>query len=118
MNGVLQLVSDEGGRQCTSLSLDVDSLNDRTWPVWYVEGWFKDGALWLFEEGARRLIAIEDNPQIIAVLVDVVRRKRMLEGIRAVINRKRFHADLKALTRGTSEEFTDATRIVVPNSLQ
>ena len=117
-NGVLQPVSNEGGRQCTSLSLDVDSLNDRTWPVWYVEGWFKDGALWLFEEGARRLIAIEDNPQIIAVLVDVVRRKRLLESIRAAINRKSFDADLKALTRGTSEQFTEATRIVVPNSLQ
>ena len=117
-NGVLQPVSNEGGRQCTSLSLDVDSLNDRTWPAWYVEGWFKDGALWLFEEGARRLIAIEDNPQIIAVLVDVVRRKRLLEGIRAAINRKGFHAHLKALTRGTSEEFTEAMRIVAPNSLQ
>ena len=118
MNGVLQLVSDEGGRQCTSLSLDVDSLNDRTWFACYVEGWFRDGALWLFEEGARRLIAIEDNPQIIAVLVDVVRRKRLMEGIRAAINRKGFHADLKALTRGNSEAFTEAMRIVAPNSLQ
>ena len=117
-NGVLQPVSNEGGRQCTSLSLDVDSLNDRTWPAWYVEGWFKDGALWLFEEGARRLIAIEDNPQIIAVLVDVVRRKRLLESIRAAINRKSFDADLQALPRGTVEQFIEATRIVVPNSLQ
>ena len=117
-NGVLQPVSNEGGRQCTSLSLDVDSLNDRTWPAWYVEGWFKDGALWLFEEGARRLIAIEDNPQIIAVLVEVVRRKRLLESIRAAINRKSFDADLQALPRGTVEQFIEATRIVVPNSLQ
>ena len=118
MNGVLQFVSDEGGRQCTSLSLDVDSLNDRSWPACYVEGWFRDGALCLFEEGARRLIAIEDNPQIIVVLAGVVRRKRLLEGIRAAINRKSFHADLKALTRGNSEAFTEAMRIVAPNSLQ
>ena len=116
MHGVLQLVSDEGGRQCTSLSLDVDSLNDRSWPACYVEGWFRDGALCLFEEGARRLIAIEDNPQIIVVLAGVVRRKRLLEGIRAAINRKSFHADLKALTRGNSEAFTEAMRIVAPNS--
>ena len=101
-----------------ALILDVDSLNDRTWLACYVEGWFRDGALCLFEEGARRLIAIEDNPQIIAVLVDVVRRKRLLEGIRAAINRKGFHADLKVLTRGTSEELTEAMRIVAPNSLQ
>mgnify|MGYP005734815253 CR=1 FL=1 len=72
----------------------------------------------LFEEGARRLIAIEDNPQIIALLVDVVSRQRLLEGIRAAINRKGFHAHLKALARGTSEAFTEAMRIVAPNSLQ
>ena len=94
----------------------MDSLNDRSWPACYVEGWFRDGALCLFEEGARRLIAIEDNPQIIVVLVGVVRRKRLLEGIRAAINRKSFHADLKALTRGNSEAFTEAMRIVAPNS--
>ena len=68
--------------------------------------------------GARRLIAIEHKPEISAVLVDVVRRKRLLEGIRAATNRKSFHADLKALTRGNSEEFTEAMRIVAPNSLQ
>ena len=80
----------------------LDSFDGRTWPACYVEWWFGDGApgldrerAMLFEQVARRLIDIEeheytlstddapyvascqsrfDNPEIIAVLGDVVRR--------------------------------------------
>ena len=92
------------------------SFNARTWPASYVEWWFGDGAPgldrerpMLFEQVARRLIDIEEheytlatddapyvascqsrfnNPEIIAVLGDVVRRMRLLKGTRAAIGRK------------------------------
>ena len=84
----------------------LDSFNARTYPACYVEWWFGDGAPgldrerpMLFEQVARRLINIEEhqyslpsdtepykascqsrfnNPEIIAVLGDVVRRMRLL----------------------------------------
>ena len=120
----------------------MDSFNARTWPACYVEWWFGDGAPgldrerpMLFEEVARRLIDIEEheytlatddvpyvascqsrfnNPEIIAVLGDVVRRMRLLKGTRAAIGRKGFDADLKALASATSEEFMDAVSIAGP----
>ncbi|MCP4965331.1 MAG: hypothetical protein GY926_08845, partial [bacterium] len=101
----------------------LDSFNARTYPACYVEWWFGDGAPglqrdrpMLFEQVARRLINIEEhqyslpsdaapykasgqsrfsNPEIIAVLGDVVRRMRLLKGTRAAIGRKGFTADLK-----------------------
>ena len=42
--------------------------------------------------------------EIIAVLGDVVRRMRLLKGVRAAIGRKGFDADLKVLASATSEE--------------
>ena len=84
----------------------LDSFNARTYPACYVEWWFGDGAPalerdrpMLFEQVARRLLNIEEheyhlnsdlapyrasctsrfnNPEIIAVLGDVVRRMRLL----------------------------------------
>jgi len=120
----------------------MDSFNARTWPACYVEWWFGDGAPgldrerpMLFEQVARRLIDIEEheytlatddvpyvascqsrfnNPEIIAVLGDVVRRMRLLKGTRAAIGRKGFNADLKALASATSEEFMEAMQIAGP----
>ena len=94
----------------------MDTFNARTWPACYVERRFGDGAPgldrerpMLFEQVARRLIDIEEheytlatdgvpyvascqsrfnNPEIIAVLGDVVRRMRLLKGTRAAIGRK------------------------------
>ena len=94
----------------------LDSFNARTYPACYVEWWFGDGAPgldrdrpMLFEQVARRLINLEEheyslandqepykaarqsrfnNPEIIAVLGDVIRRLRLLKGTRAAIGRK------------------------------
>ena len=113
-----------------------------TWPACYVEWWFGDGAPgldrerpMLFEDVARRLIDIEEheytlatddvpyvascqsrfnNPEIIAVMGDVVRRMRLLKGTRAAIGRKGFDADLKALASATSDEFMEAMSIAGP----
>ena len=102
----------------------LDSLDCRTWPASFVGFWFGDGAPnldrqrpMLFEQVARRLIEIEEleyslasdpepyeascqsrfnNPEIIAILGDVVRRLRLLRGTRAAVGRKGFSA---ALTR-------------------
>ena len=120
----------------------MDSFNARTWPACYVEWWFGDGAPgldrerpMLFEDVARRLIDIEEheytlatddapyvascqsrfnNPEIIAVMGDVVRRMRLLKGTRAATGRKGFDADLKALATATSDEFMEAMSIAGP----
>ena len=120
----------------------MDSVNARTWPACNVEWWFGDGAPrldrerpMLFEEVARPLIDIEEheytlatddvpyvascrsrfnNPEIIAVLGDVVRRMRLLKCTRAAIGRMGFDADLKALASATSEEFMEAMNIAGP----
>ena len=89
----------------------------------------------LFEDVARRLIDIEEheytlatddvpyvascqsrfnNPEIIAVMGDVVRRMWLLKGTRAAIGRKGFDADLKALASATSDEFMEAMSIAGP----
>ena len=88
----------------------MDSFHATTWPACYVEWWFGDGAPglerdrpMLFEQVARRLIDIEEheytlatddvpyvascqsrfnNPEIIAVMGDVVRRLKLLKGTR------------------------------------
>ena len=101
----------------------MDSFNAKTWPACYVEWWFGDCAPgldrerpMLFEQVARRLIDIEEheyalasddvpyiaskqsrfnNPEIIAMMGDVVRRMRLLKGTKAAIGRKGFDADLK-----------------------
>ena len=120
----------------------LDSFNATTYPACYVEWWFGDGAPgldrerpMLFEQVARRLINIEEhqyaltsdtepyeascqsrfnNPEIIAVFGDVVRRMRLLKGARAAIGRKGFTADLKMLASATSEEFMEAMNIAGP----
>ena len=111
-------------------------------PTSFVEFWFGDGAPnldrqrpMLFEQVARRLIEIEEleyslvsdpepyeascqnrfnNPEIIAVLGDVVRRLRLLRGTRAAVGRKDFGADLKALATAGLEDFMEAMNIAKP----
>ena len=88
----------------------MDSFNATTWSACYVESWFGDAAPglerarpMLFEQVAKRLIEIEEheyvletddapyvascqsrfnNPEIIAVMGDVVRRLKLLKGTR------------------------------------
>ena len=88
-----------------------------------------------FEQVARRLIDIEEheytlatddvpyvascqsrfnNPEIIAVLGDVVRRMRLLKGTRAAIGRKGFDADLKVLAEASTADFMEAMNIAGP----
>lgn len=89
----------------------------------------------LFEQVARRLINIEEhqyslvtdaepykakcqsrfnNPEIIAVLGDVVRRMRLLKGTRAAVGRRGFSADLRALASASSADFMEAMHIAGP----
>ena len=100
------------------VQMPLDTFDAKTWPACYVEWWFGDGAPglererpMLFEEVARRLINIEEheymlltdevpyvatcqslfnNPEIIAVLGDVVRRMRLLRGTKLAIRREGF----------------------------
>ena len=90
----------------------------------------------LFEEVARRLLNIEEleyhlttdveryeaacqsrfnDPEIIAVLGDVIRRLRLLKGTRAAIGRKGFGADLKVLASASATDFLEAMHIATPN---
>ena len=122
----------------------LDSFGARTYPACYVEWWFGDGAPgldrerpMLFEQVARRLINIEEhqyslagdaepykaacqsrfnNPEIIAVLGDVVRRMRLLKGTRAAIGRKGFGVDLRALASASAADFMEAMHIAGPKS--
>ena len=55
-----------------------------------------------------------NNPEIIAVLGDVVRRLWLLRGARAAVGRKGFSADLKALATASSEDFMQAMNIAKP----
>ena len=121
----------------------LDSFNARTYPACYVEWWFGDGAPalerdrpMLIEPVTRRLLNIEEheyhlnsdhvqyrasctsrfnNPEIIAVLGDVVRRMRLLKGIRAAIGRKGFSADLKAIASAGSADFLLAMNLAKSN---
>jgi len=89
----------------------------------------------LFEQVARRLLNLEEhqysltsdvepykakcqsrfnNPEIIAVLGDVVRRMRLLKGTRAAVGRKGFSADLRALASASSADFMEAMHIAGP----
>ena len=54
------------------------------------------------------------NPEIVAVLGDIVRRMKMLRGTKAAIDRRGFDADLKALAAATPEDFMEAMRIATP----
>ena len=99
----------------------MESFNARTWLACYVEWWFGDGAPgldrerpMLFEQVARRLIDIEEhqytlatddvpcvascqsrfnNPEMIAVMGDMVRRLKLVKGTRAA------HAPREATVR-------------------
>ena len=89
----------------------------------------------LFEQVARRVIDIEEleyalasdlepckascqsrfnNPEIIAVLGDVVRRLQLRKGTRAVAGRQGFSADLRALATASVEDFMQAMNIAKP----
>jgi len=120
----------------------LDSFGARTYPACYVEWWFGDGAPgldrerpMLYEQMARRLINIEEheyslatdsepyrascqsrfnNPEIIAVFGDVVRRLRLLQGTRAAVGRKGFGTDLKTLATATAADFREAMQIAGP----
>ena len=101
----------------------MDSFNARTWPACYVEWWFGDGAPgldrerpMLFEQVARRLIDIEEheytlatddvpyvassqsrfyNPEMIAVIGNMVRRLKLAKATRAAVDRKRVWCGLE-----------------------
>ena len=89
----------------------------------------------LFEQVAKRVIEIEeheyvletdetpyvascqsrfDNPEIIAVMGDVVRRLKLLKGTRAAIGRRGFDADLNVLASASSQDFMEAMNIAGP----
>jgi hypothetical protein len=117
----------------------LDSFSAKTYPACYVEWWFGDGCPgldrerpMLYEQVARRLLNIEEheyslatdteryiassqsrfnNPEIIAVFGDVVRRMRLLKGTKAAIGRKGFTADLKAVASASAADFMDAMNI-------
>ena len=55
-----------------------------------------------------------NNPEIVAVLGDVVRKLRLLRGTRAAVGRKAFSADLKALATASLEDCMQAMNIAKP----
>ena len=84
----------------------------------------------MYEQVARRLLTIEEHkygltsdtesykaacrnkfgdPEIEATLRNVVRRLRLLKGIRAAIGRKGFSAELKVLPTYSSADFLELT---------
>ena len=88
-----------------------------------------------FEQVARRLIDIEElestlptdrepyeassqsrfnNPEIIAVLGDIVRRLRLLQGTRAAVGRAGFSLDLQQLASATLDDLMEALKIAKP----
>ena len=89
----------------------------------------------LYDEVARRLLDLEeqeyhldsasevyeaneqsrfDNPEIVAVLGDCVRRLALLKGTKAAVGRKGFDGDLKALQEASLEDFMLALNIANP----
>ena len=121
----------------------LDTFDARTWPACFVPFWFGDGAPnlrrdrpMLFEQTARMLLEREEleyhlpddetpyrarapsrfvTPEITAVLGDVVRRLRLLQGTRAAMARKGFGADLKAIASATAADFMEAAGIAKPD---
>ena len=90
----------------------------------------------LFEEVARRLIDVEEmeymlpgdetpyearspsrftDPEVLAMLGDAVRRLKMLQGVRATIQRRGFWQDLKSIAEATVEEFMAANKLATRN---
>ena len=89
----------------------------------------------LYEEVARRLLDLEeleyhldsdeevyeanhqsrfDNPEIVAVLGDCVRRLALLKGTKAAVGRKKIDGDLKALEEASVDDFMVALNIAKP----
>ena len=110
----------------------LSAYDPRTYPISSVHWWFGDGAPnlqrqrpMLFEEVARRLIDVEEmeymlprdetpyearspsrftDPEVLAMLGDAVRRLKMLQGVRATIQRRGFWQDLKSIAEATVDE--------------
>ncbi len=89
----------------------------------------------LFEQVAKRLIDIEEheyhletddttylalsrsrfsNPELVAMMGDVVRRLKVLKGTRAAIGRQGFGGDLNVLANASSQDFMEAMGIAGP----
>ena len=121
----------------------LSAYDPRTYPISSVHWWFGDGAPnlqrqrpMLFEEVARRLIDVEEmeyklpgdetpyearspsrftDPEVLAMLGDGVRRLKMLQGVRATIQRRGFWQDLKSIAEATVEEFMAANKLATRN---
>ena len=117
----------------------LSAYDPRTYPISSVHWWFGDGAPnlqrqrpMLFEEVARRLIDVEEmeytlpgdttpyearspsrftDPEVLAMLGDAVRRLKMLQGVRATIQRRGFWQDLQSIAGATVEEFMAANTL-------
>ena len=121
----------------------LSAYDPRTYPISSVHWWFGDGAPnlqrqrpMLFEEVARRLIDVEEmeymlpgdetpyearspsrftDPEVLAMLGDSVRRLKMLQGVRATIQRRGFWQDLKSIAEATVEAFMAANKLATRN---
>jgi len=121
----------------------LSAYDPRTYPISSVHWWFGDGAPnlqrqrpMLFEEVARRLIDLEEmeymlpgdetpyearspsrftDPEVLAMLGDAVRRLKMLQGVRATIQRRGFWKDLKSIAEATEEDFIAANKLATRN---
>ena len=121
----------------------LSAYDPRTYPISSVHWWFGDGAPnlqrqrpMLFEEVARRLIDVEEmeymlpgdetpyearspsrftDPEVLAMLGDSVRRLKMLQGVRATIQRRGFWQDLKSIAEATVEDFMAANKLATRN---
>ena len=121
----------------------LSAYDPRTYPISSVHWWFGDGAPnlqrqrpMLFEEVARRLIDVEEmeymlpgdetpyearspsrftDPEVLAMLGDPVRRLKMLQGVRATMQRRGFWDDLKSIAEATIEEFMAANELATRN---
>jgi hypothetical protein len=121
----------------------LSAYDPRTYPISSVHWWFGDGAPnlqrqrpMLYEEVARRLMDVEEmeyklpgdetpyearspsrftDPEVLAMLGDAVRRLKMLQGVRATIQRRGFWQDLKSIAEATVEEFMAANKLAKRN---
>ena len=56
-----------------------------------------------------------NTPDIVAVLGDVVRRLKLLKGVRAAVGRKGFGKDLQVLANASVDDFMEASSIANPS---
>jgi hypothetical protein len=125
------------------INAPLSAYDPRTWAISSVNWWFGDGAPnlqrqrpMLFEEVGRMLIDREEmeyalpgddtpyearspsrftDPEVLAMLGDAVRRLRMLQGVRATVQRRGFWQDLKAIADATVEDFMAANKLATRN---